>query len=74
MIDLTKDPVQQSFSIKPSFSEVVHRAEQKGHTLRIANFAVIYPDGTSGALTLTKVTPEKWQPGDEIEEIKLIWK
>ncbi len=42
--------------------------------IKSAQFNVIFPDGKGGAITLSKVTLDPWQPSEEIESIVIIWK
>ncbi len=48
--------------------------EQKDGRVKSVYFTLIYPDGRAGAISITKITPQIWQPSEQIESIKIVWK
>ena len=50
----------------------IHTAFQ--NRVRSVQFNVIFPDGKGGAVTISKVSKEEWQPSEDIDHIEIIWK
>lgn len=44
-----------------------------GDKVKSAQFTIIFPDGRSGVLILTKVTNKPWQPSDDITKLDIHW-
>ena len=51
-----------------------HKARNRMKTtIQSAMLNVIFPDGLTGAITITKITDKKWEPSEDIKSIQLQW-
>ncbi len=70
----TKTKGALEWSISPDEVEVVRIQTIKGNVTKSVAFSVVYPDGQSGYFIVGKVGNKEWQPANDIQEIKVIWK
>ncbi len=59
--------------IVPEPIEIIKTQIIKGNTTKSVGFSVVYPNGETGYIIIGKVGSKKWQPYDDIQEIRIIW-
>lgn len=54
---------------------VTHKARNRMKTtIQSGMIPINFPDGLTGALTVTKVVKDRWKPSNDIDRIVIYWK